>query len=397
MLLLTTDRLRVVLSGKSLWMSCPVLRCSDANILLQASRLLQRRRTVRVLLEHGFEVNERLEGVIEDFDGAADLIEFTGYSPMQILAVAALDADSLNDSVGVGLKQCISQTIAGAAELLVQCGARLTLDPPPLMRLQRSASSASDRSDAGLADEEVRACLKIDGNKTLMRLLGGEDRLREAKDHWLKIKSVDATARVLIQKEASKGNLGNSEAPGGSDERSCAICWTEFGTLMNRKQKCKVSMRYVCDECSSKRVSVGKEEHRVSDGQFCLARVDAARSATDAVLHEKAQAQMKVEKARASREAAAMPSDEDNRDSLFGSMIEKATNLVLGEEDAAELTGRQVEGLSGQLNQTRDALNERGDKLSSLGEKTSQLADSSREFAKMAKELERSQKGGLFW
>ena len=338
-----------------------------------------------------------MEGVTEDFDGAAGLTEFIGFTPLQILSVAALDSSSLDDSVGAALKQNIAQMIAGTAELLVRCGARLSLDPPPAMRLKRSASSTSDRSDANVSPKVCRESLKIDGNDTLIKLLGGKDRLNEAKNHWSQIKSVEATGRMVVHKEASKANLDDSEAPGGSDEKSCAICWKEFGTIRNRKHKCRVSMRYVCDDCSSKRVVEGNYEHRVSDGQFCLARVDAAREAADAVAEEKAQALMRLEMARAARQAAPLPSDEDNRDSLFGSMMDKAASLVLGEEDAAEITGRRVNGLAGQMNQTRDALNERGEKLNSLGEKTSQLAESSHEFAKMAKELERAQRGGLFW
>ena len=348
--------------------------------------------TIRVLLEHGFEANERLEGIVEDFDGAKDLMKFVGYSPLQILAVAALDADSLHDSVGAALKQSIAQMLAGAAELLVRCGARLSLEPPPVSRPKRSGFSVSDRSGTNVSTEEDRASLQIDNNKKLIKLLGGEDRLKEARELWSQIKTVEGTGKVAARK-GSRETPGDSEAPGGSDEKSCAICWREFGALMNRKQKCEISMRYVCDDCSSKRIVEGGKEYRLSDGQFCLARVDAVRKAGDAVAHERARLPAKAEKVRAERQAA----EEDNRDSLFGSIMDKAASLVLGEEDAAELTGRQVDGLASQMNQTRDALNERGEKLSSLGEKTSQLRDSSHEFAKMAKELERSQKGGLFW
>jgi uncharacterized protein YggL (DUF469 family) len=45
-------------------------------------------------------------------------------------------------------------------------------------------------------------------------------------------------------------------------------------------------LRYVCKDCSRKRVIDGKENHRVSDGQFCLARVDDAQEAADEVAQE---------------------------------------------------------------------------------------------------------------
>jgi DNA-directed RNA polymerase subunit RPC12/RpoP len=356
--------------------------------------------TLRVLLEHGFEPNERLEAITEDFDGARDLIEYTGYAPLQILASAAFASLSLPDSVGAALKCSIVQMITGAAELLVRCGGRLSLEPPPASRLTRSVSSISNNA-ASTGREPVsnvlvdRESLKIDSNNTLIRLLGGEERLNEARDHWSQIKSVKATRHLTIHREVSKSNLDDSEAPGGSDEKSCAICWTKFGTLRNRKHKCRVTLRYVCEDCSRKRVIDGKEDHRVSDGQFCLARVDAAREAADAVAQEKEQARMRLEKARAVRLAAV--SDEENRDSLFSGVMEKATSLVFGEEERAENTSNHVDSLASSMNQTKDALLERGNKLTSLGEKTSQLVDSSHEFAKMAKELERQQKGGLFW
>lgn len=351
-----------------------------------------------MLLEHGFEANERLEGVTKNFDGASELIEYTGYAPIQILAVAALDAGSLKGYASTELMKSVAQMVAASVELLVRCGARFTLDLPPVTRPRRTALSfVSEVSNAStVAEVQDRESLKIDSN-TLVLLLGGEARLERAKDQWSQIKSVEATGRTAmsIQIQASKGSIEDSPAPGGSDELSCAICWKEFGAIMNRRQKCSISMRYVCDECSGKRIVVGKQEYRVCDGQFYLARVDTTRQVTDAAIHQKARAAIRAEEARAAREA--IPSEDDNRESLFGSMLDKAATLVLGEEDAADLTGRQVDGLSSQMNQTRDALNERGEKLNSLGEKTSALADSSAQFAKMAKELERSQKGGLFW
>ncbi len=350
-----------------------------------------------MLLEHGLEANERLEGVTEYFEGASDLIQYTGYAPIQILAVAALDAGSLKDVATTELMQSIAQMVAGSVELLVRCGARITLHLPPAIRPRRTASSCIPKGSNinTWAEEKDRESLKIDSN-TLVLSLGGEARLERAKDQWSEIKSVEAPGRTAmsIQIQVSKGSIEDSPAPGGSDELSCAICWKEFGAIMNRRQKCSISMRYVCDECSGKRIVVGKQEYRVSDGQFYLARVDATRQVTDAAAHQKARAAIRAEEVRAARET---PSEDDNRESLFGSMLDKAATLVLGEEDAADLTGRQVDGLSSQMNQTRDALNERGEKLNSLGEKTSALADSSAQFAKMAKELERSQKGGLFW
>ena len=46
-------------------------------------------RTLVALFDCGFEPNERLEGLLEDFDGSEDLAAHVGYAPTQILMVAA--------------------------------------------------------------------------------------------------------------------------------------------------------------------------------------------------------------------------------------------------------------------------------------------------------------------
>ena len=196
--------------------------------------------------------------------------------------------------------------------------------------------------------------------------------------------------------------IEDSEAPGGSDEKTCAICWKAFGTLMNRKHRCRISRRHVCDECSSKRVVEGKEEHRVSDGQFLLARADEVREES-----------RKLEAAKKKRMALQQPvtttaarlerleaEESARRDSLFGGVMESMSKAVFGgeEEETGESHAGSVEGLSAQLNQTRDALNERGEKLNTLADKSERLANASKDFASMAKELNRqTQNQGFFW
>jgi ABC-type transporter Mla subunit MlaD len=94
--------------------------------------------------------------------------------------------------------------------------------------------------------------------------------------------------------------------------------------------------------------------------------------------------------------------EQSNRDSLFGGMLDQASNFVFGDNgdntpSASASASDQVNGLSNSLNDTRDALNERGRKLESLGEKTSEMVNASADFAKMAKELQKKSEGGLFW
>ena len=203
------------------------------------------------------------------------------------------------------------------------------------------------------------------------------------------LKKLDAHDKLAIE---------DSAAPGGSDEKSCAICWSSFGKLMNRKHRCRISRRHVCDECSSKRIVEAGEEHRVSDGQFLLARADEAKSRRLAEAKERSEKEQHREttEARLSRLEA---EEQSKRDSLFSGVMEGMAKAVFGEDEETEKSQQKnIEGLSSQLNQTRDALNERGEKLNTLAEKSDKLVNASRDFASMAKELNRqSQNQGFFW
>jgi hypothetical protein len=203
------------------------------------------------------------------------------------------------------------------------------------------------------------------------------------------------TAKNLLHDDSA--TFDDVDAAGGSDSSSCSVCWVAFGALMNRKHKCRISRRYVCDDCSAKRLVQGTAEYRISDGQFLLARVDAVKEQNAEAVKEQAKSSQK-EKANlaAIRQQRLEKEEQSDRDSLFGGMIEKATNYVMGEE-ADKQPSKKVEGLTASLGQTRDALNQRGEKLASLNDKSAQLVDASADFAKMAKELRKKSEGGLFW
>jgi hypothetical protein len=110
-------------------------------------------------------------------------------------------------------------------------------------------------------------------------LLGGEDRLTLAKSQWVAIKSIAATSKVTLWQD-DKQSIPDSQAAGGSSEKSCAMCWKVFG-ILNRKHRCRISKRHVCDGCSTKRLVEGGVESRVSDGQILLAAVDADKEASN--------------------------------------------------------------------------------------------------------------------
>jgi hypothetical protein len=350
--------------------------------------------TLQVLLEHGFEPNERLERVTISFEGRADMMEHIGFTPLQILAAAAIDAEQLSKSgikISTSVLSSVASTLAGAADVLVQYGARISMEPPPLERLTRHPPCTPvDNSASSLPDVD-RHRVKIDGNTDLMDLLGGKERLEACRKIWLEDKVVVGVGKTALNPEAV---LTESDAPGGSNDKSCAICWLVFGNILNRKHKCRFSVKFVCDDCSNKRIKVNNQDQRSSDGQFSLARADVARLKADKFKEQQETLQRRKEQMEQTRlkRLEKEKADQLQRDSLFGGIMEKATSLLSGEDSTEE-----VGSLHASLGQTRDALNERGERLNTLSEKTEKLMNASEDFAKMAKELEKSQSGGLFW
>jgi DNA-directed RNA polymerase subunit RPC12/RpoP len=363
-----------------------------------------------VLLEHGLEPNERIDVLPDaEFEGATELNKYIGFAPIQILAAAAIDAfakqqaTEQDNSVDASLMMKVFGDLGAAAVFLVQNGARLNLEPPPLSRrlsrssspsMQRSSSASDESDDVFRVD---RSLLKLDASKQLLQFLGGEDLLIAAKKAFSALQPVPMASSVALLNDRNV-TLEDSAAPGGSDEKSCAICWKTFGALVNRKHKCQVTRRFLCDECSSKRIIDHGEEVRLSDGQFLLACVEAAKEEGDRKQSERER--LRIQQVRAEKaelRVRRLEAEEDtNRETLFGGVMDMATNLVFGDDDKKD--DRQMTGLSQSLGETRNALVERGSKLETLGEKTSRLADASRDFAQMAKELSKeSQKGGMFW
>jgi hypothetical protein len=89
-----------------------------------------------------------------------------------------------------------------------------------------------------------------------------------------------------------------------------------------------------------------------------------------------------------------------NRDSLFGGVLEAATNFVMGGDDtsaATSNTSTSMSGLTSSLDQTRDAFNQRGERLAALNDKSAKMVDASSDFAKMATELRKQSEKGFFW
>jgi len=241
--------------------------------------------TMQVLIKYGCEPNERC-------DGGCSFVEsngFVGYTPMDVLAKCALELKKNKEKIrGFGV---ISKLIADMAELLVRNGARFNLNRPPKKRqlsFNRQSSDSSVASSFDINHQEKKAVpftmeqrMKIEGNEALLNILGTSDRLNNALSQWSSLEPVGDKGLFLRQsstttsrkdaikkkhssflesstasrKDALKKKPSSflegfdldacSSARGGSDEKSCSICWKVFGLVSSRRQTCQASMRYV--------------------------------------------------------------------------------------------------------------------------------------------------------
>ena len=406
--------------------------------------------TLRVLILHGFDVNERLDRTDLRNDAATELNVCFGFTPLQILAVAALDAEQLSSSNDSSSAQPSSATVDGimrciaeSAKLLVRYGGRISVAAPPTSRNKKEASSssapgtapskklsklsigrggseqsakvASSEDDQEEATEAVpastlppfnRSELCIDENATLVDLLGGEKLLRDAKNEWYDEVAVRDSKTMHLTPNLPKEDMRG-------DSNSCAICWKAFGTVSNRRHSCRITRRYVCDECSTKRMYDSRAaEHRISDGQFSLAQVEGAKmDEEEQKIHdeERARRQEEKKKERTARLAGTTAAagglsaatgandavDADKQELFGGAIMKNMKSLIMGEDEEDEED--QIQSVTAKLSATRDAFNERGERLNSLAEKTAALQDASKDFASMAKELRKQQESkGIF-
>ncbi|KAL7544044.1 hypothetical protein ACHAXR_013483 [Thalassiosira sp. AJA248-18] len=350
-------------------------------------------KTLRTLLEHGFESNERFEGIVGHGEDIKSFSCYFGFTPLQILALVATEVRAIDlkkqesgkvdDQTKRTLKN-IMKIVQASAEILVKSGARINVPSPPPTRLDRPTPTGcyslydalKDQKDLSMQTGSYRECLKLDDNNEILSLLGGADRVNSFQNSFASVgKTVKNTGALVIESSSL-----DSDAPGGSDPNSCAICWIEFGVLMNRKHLCRVSGRYVCNECSKKRLVDNGSEHRVSDGQFLLAAAQAKNAEAKSLANREDKMRKQRQSVTQSRKALGLKSGSGPLSSTDTEA--KQPKLSTKEKITSAISG---------LGQTRNAVLERGDKLESLADKTEALNQASLDFANMAKELERSQ------
>lgn len=311
---------------------------------------------------------------------------------MQVLALAALDARAIeltkqelgqNDAVTLRVLRNIMKMIQSSAEFLLKNGARTNLPPPPSTRLDRPTPAGCFSLKEALNDPETlslhmgnRDELILDGKKNeIVGLFGGTDRVIVAQKVFAAMGKSIVVNNPSSSTMISESTPDNSYVPGGSDSDSCAICWSEFGVISNRKQLCRVSCRYVCNDCSTKRLIVNARENRVSDGQFLLTIAEGRKLTTKVQSNQNEQIQKQRQSVTKARESLGLVSKHDAN----------AKNT-----DVSTTQDRISNAISG-LGQMKDKVLERGDKLNSLQDKSEALEKQSIDFANMAKELNRSQ------
>jgi len=343
-------------------------------------------------MQYGFEPNERFEGISGEGEAIRSISCYFGFTPLQVLALAAAEARAIHlkkeDSAKDGVETTrilknIMKVVQASAEFLVKTGARINILAPPSTRLDRAIPSGCYSLEEALEGEQdssmnfaYRGKLKIDGNDELLSLLGGAGRINTCQNAFAtEGKSVENTGDLTVASSSL-----NSGAPGGSDSYSCAICWSEFGVISNRKHLCRVSCRYVCNDCSKKRLVTDGSDHRLSDGQFLLAVAEARKVNAKAGADRKEKMQIQRTSVTQARKSLGLSSASTG--SASSSDTDTRANLSTKERITSAISG---------LSQTKNAVLERGDKLENLADKTEALNNASLDFANMAKELNRSQ------
>jgi len=395
--------------------------------------------TLQVILDKGFEPNERIE---VHSTHIPIVNEMSGFAPLQILAVAALDlldkANSLEQSKSNQDLQIAAPILSSCAEMLVRNGAhvfadsptsadRLNRGPPKKVKKQKSQDIENVVGSTFILRQVDRSDINMEKNKDLLRLLGGADRLASARAKYQKVKSIDGKGikQSYLQGKGLSIKVDDCPLPGGSDDKSCAICWKKFGAIRNRKHICRASKKYCCEDCSGRTVVIDGDPRRVSDGQFNMLKFELGRKVeqdrVDKVKHRKDRV-AQIERMRAARSPygaskidantnaanannrlRAVEKDEDAaKQNLFGNIGKSLQNFFMEEvevekeQDSSKKTNDNVAGVMSALGQTRQAFNERGEKLNTLVEKTAALNNASEDFAKMARELKESQEKGIF-
>jgi len=385
---------------------------------------------LQILLEHGFEPNERIELVENRSSLSEKFKRFAGFSPIQIIYSLFHDYIQSQTITEVTLSS-IKQILVSAAEVLIEFGARVDISHPPSVRPHRSKYHSREM--------DFNIHTEYQGE-----LFDDEERRNIALCAWSEAPCLDASW-ISIDQDLLIFPIPDSECPGGNDHNSCSICWkdlTSSTVVMKERKICVLSKRYICQECSTKRFldGVGQIYH-ISDGQYNLLRrdVDKRNVMDDSyfILERKNHGDSTVNDNNKSLE------HKDDKGFHIGEAINKF-NAIVGKEisnvserlktlinedadfekdDRIGVTSRRKkESMEKEIlfdggapissaNQkrmtvietepimakTRNELNDRGVKIASIADKTASLKDRASNFALLSKELRMGQESRGFF
>ena len=260
--------------------------------------------------------------------------------------------------------------------------------------------------------------LVLQDEAEILNMLGGEEQVETLRQEWTKDDKVDCFIEGVVK--VSDKIKGGMKCDGG-----CEVCKARFRVIGRRKHLCNISKRWVCDDCSSKRVMIDGSEVRVSNGlygvvkghtaKFMKRKREMERERQERMLRaiekeEKEAAARRRERAKGGSNSGGGSDDNSNRMELFGKQRQSIMNAVKGVGDffsgedsdvrtsRTSRTSRSAGSAAAAASEARDRLNERGEKLSQLSEKSEALANQSQEFARVAKALaEQERKSSNFF
>lgn len=400
-----------------------IMNISDNRTVIMEEEIDSMQEILKTFIEHGFEVNER----VEYKRGNPDILnEILGFTPLQVLSAVALDllhySGKLENKANNSDLKLLVKAINDTAELLVSNGARVKMDLPTISRNGRKLDNEGVHpSQSSVFQRPIDPSdLSVDKNKSILVAFGGVDKMKKIKSKWEEEKSTPSQGQDLL---TGKGHeVPDCNLPGGNDQHSCAICWKKFGKVKNKRHFCRGSRRLICDACCTKTVEVDGEKLKVSDGQFNLAR-SLTESEQEKIRmeeekrREERNKRIKEAEARRARFADEIQTKAENEGaqkyklfkggkggSIASSIGRSVRDLFMEEvevesedpQDRAQAAQARANGVVEGLNQTRNAFIERGEKLENMAEKSAALNNAAEDFANMAKQLADSQQKGVF-
>ena len=194
------------------------------------------------MLEAGFEPNERVEFGV---NVSSELDDISGFTPIQLLAAIVMDTQRVKE-----LDSYLVEIIQRSVRVLLAAGSRLDLAPaanrarPRKVPLRAKGSSPDALREAIVNQKGIyERGMSLLENENLIDCFGGIASIEESQSYWSSMKTICWKPDYDKLTMEDTGEVPNSTESGGNDEKSCAICWQEFGMFSNRSKMCHYSQK----------------------------------------------------------------------------------------------------------------------------------------------------------